>query len=120
MRRPIKFFFTSVGFIIALMAIGMLLSAAFRVKPEEINKLNLIEELQWYRLGFYIAVLLAWSWISKFMTRPKLFDNDTNVEQRTKAEEKRLQDYLALKSKRVHIGLLFVFFEIVVIRQFGL
>lgn len=68
MRKPIKFFFTSVGLIIGLMALGMLLSAVFRVKPEDINKLNLIEELQWYRFGFYIAVLLAWSWISKFMT----------------------------------------------------
>ena len=120
MTKPVKFFLTSVGVIIGLMVFGMILSAIFRVQPEDIKKLNLITEMQWYRFGFYALVLCGWPWICKLMTRSFANESGLTEDEKSEALARRERDFQVVKSKWKSIALLILFFEIVVIRQFGL
>lgn len=120
MSKPTKIFFWTVGLIIGFMVIGMLLSAVFRIKPDEIRAMNIIAEFQWYRMGFYVLIIALWPWLCKFMTRPRMDLKKLTEHEVKAAQEKQQRDYLLLKSKHTHVIILILFFEIVVIRQFGL
>lgn len=120
MTKPVKIFLGTTGLIIALMVAGMLFSAVFRVKPEDIRALNSIVEFQWYRIGFYFLIVVLWPVICKVMTKPNIDMKTMTEDDVIKSVEKQQKDYSLLKSKLKHLVLLILFFEVVVIRQFGL
>jgi hypothetical protein len=120
MNKPIKLFAQTVGLIVALMAIGMLTSAVFKIKPDQIKSIDLIHQFQWYRFGFYLLIIATWPWICRLMARSQINMNKLSADEIKTLEEKRQDDLVLLRSKQKHIALLIIFFEMVVIRQFGL
>lgn len=122
MRKGIgKYALIGVGGLIGLMVIGMVIAAIFS-SPEEVKGVNLIAEWMWYRVGFYVVVLLAWTPICQFITRPRPSpeDEEFTAEEKEEFLKDRAADIEYLKTLRWKVALLFVFFEFVIIQQFGL
>lgn len=71
-------------------------------------------------IAFYLVVLCGWPWICRFLTRARRNANTMSEHEQNEAQRRRELDYQALRMKWKSIGLLILFFEIVVIRQFGL
>ena len=120
MKSVGKFTAISVGGLLALMVLGMVFSAIFDVKPNEITGVNLISDWMWYRIGFYATVIAAWSLISQFMTRSKINLSELSDEDQEIYREKRKRDFQYLDSQWWKVALLLAFFEVVIIQQFGL
>lgn len=115
-----KFVAYSVGGLLILMVLGMLFSALFGVKPNEIKGVDLIGDWMWYRIGFYVVVVAAWTPICWFITRPRFNPDELFDEDRAEYENKRERDIQYLKSQWWKMALMFAFFEAVIIQQFGL
>ena len=120
MKNIGKFFFISVGGLLALMVLGMIFSAIFDVKPDEIKGVDLIGGWMWYRIGFYVAVMAAWTPTCRFMTRPRFNPGELSDEDQAQYAEKRERDVQYLKSQWWKVALMLAFFEVVIIQQFGL
>lgn len=120
MKSVGKFFVISVGGLLALMVLGMIFSAIFDVKPDEIKGVDLIGGWMWYRIGFYVVVVAAWTPICWFITRPRFNPDELSDEDRAEYENKRERDIQYLKSQWWKMALMFAFFEAVIIQQFGL
>lgn len=120
MKNVGKFFVISVGGLLALMVLGMIFSAIFDVKPDEIKGVDLIGGWMWYRIGFYVVVVAAWTPICWFITRPRFNPDELSDEDRAEYENKRERDIQYLKSQWWKMALMFAFFEAVIIQQFGL
>lgn len=122
MRKGIgKYALIGVGGLVGLMVIGMIVAAFFST-PEEVKGINLIADWVWYRFGFYAAVLLGWTQICNFITRPRipLDDLDITFEEKEELLNSRTKDIEYLKTLRWKVALVFAFFEFVIIQQFGL
>lgn len=115
-----KFATYSVGGLLALMVLGMLFSAVFGVKTNEIKGVDLIGDWMWYRIGFYVVVIAVWSLICQLITRPSFNPSELDDEDRIKYEKKRERDIQYLKSQWWKVALMLAFFEAVIIQQFGL
>ena len=74
----------------------------------------------WYRIGFYVVVVAAWTPICWFITRPRFNPDELSDEDRAEYENKRERDIQYLKSQWWKMALMFAFFEAVIIQQFGL
>lgn len=120
MRGLGKFVAYSVGGLLVLMVLGMVSSAIFGVKPDEIKGVDLIGDWMWYRICFYVIVVAAWSPISRFMTRPRFNPGELSDDEQKAYQEKRERDVTYLKSQWWKVALLLAFFEVVIIQQFGL
>lgn len=115
-----KFVVIGVGGLMAIMVLGMVFSAIFDVKPNEIKGVDLIGDWMWYRIGFYVIVIAAWSPISRFMTRPRFNPGELSDEDLERYTNKRERDAQYMKSQWWKVALLLAFFEVVIIQQFGL
>lgn len=115
-----KFVVISVGGLLALMVLAMLFSAKFHVEPSEIKGIDLIGGWMWYRIGFYVIVITAWAPISRFMTRPRANLKALSEEELEVFTRKRERDVRYMKSQWWKVAFLLVFFEVVIIQQFGL
>lgn len=113
------FLYASLGLVV-LFVIGMLISLSTGLTPAEVKSLNSIEEWMAFRLMMYAAVLVLWVPICKGLTLPKVRRKNITDEERAKRLNKREEDIAFLKSYWWKILLLFAFFEIVFIQQFGL
>lgn len=120
MKNIGKFFVISVGGLLALMVLGMIFSAIFDVKPDEIKGVDLIGGWMWYRIGFYVTVMAAWTPIFRFITRPRFNPGELSDEDQARYTEKRERDVQYLKSQWWKVVLMLAFFEVVIIQQFGL
>jgi len=115
-----KFLLISVGGLIMLMVFGMIIAAVLRVSPEEVRSVNLIEDWMYYRISFYVAVVLGWTPMCHWITRPRNITADSTEEEQREIHRKGQEDMASFKALWWKIAAIFVFFEIVVIQQFGL
>jgi hypothetical protein len=115
-----KFVSITVGGLVAMMVLGMIGAAMFNIKPQEVKALNLITDWFWYRLAFYCFFMLSWIPLCNYVTRPKKKTVDVSEQIKAKAEEKRIRAFNYMKKQWWKLALFLVFFEIVIIRQFGL
>ena len=69
MSKTRRFLMVSVGGVAALMIIGMVVAALTDTSAEEVKSLDLIAELTWYRVAFFVAIVAAWPAISRYATR---------------------------------------------------
>lgn len=120
MNKSSKFVFISVGGLVALMVVGMLISVFMDVSPEEIKEANLIDKWMWYRVAFYIFIISLWKSICVYLTRARFNLSSITDEDLTEYKKNREKDLRFLVSQRWKIVVLFAFFEIVIIQQFGL
>ena len=120
MKNAGRFFIQSVGVIVALMVAGMLMSIVFRVEPEQLRKTNLINDWQWYRVGFYAMIVVCWPLICKFLTRPRINLKLLDPGELERFNDNRKQDMQYIKSQWWKVILLIIFFELIVIHQMGL
>jgi len=120
MKGAGKFIAISVGSLLIFMVLGMIFSAVFDVKPDEIKGVDLIGDWMWYRITFYVIVIAAWSPICWFLTRPKFNPDKLSAEDRQEYEKKRKSDVSYMKSQWWKAALMLAFFEVVIIQQFGM
>jgi len=120
MKGIAKFTVISIGGLLALMVVGMSISAIFGVKPQEIKEVDLIGDWMIYRIGFYIFVLLLWTPFCRFVTRPRFDLSELNNEDFEIFKRKREKSFNHFKSQWWKLALLLTFFEVVIIQQFGL
>lgn len=119
MSKTRKFLMVSVGGVAGLVIIGMIVAALTDTSAEEVKSLNLIAELTWYRVAFFVAIVAAWPAISRYATRlPEL--GDLPEEKRLALEGKHAADFRFMRSQWWKLALLLAFVEIVLIQQFGL
>ena len=109
-----KFYLISLGGLIGMLVLGMILAPLFST-PEEINKIELSATWLWFRLAFYVVVILAWEPICNFMTKK----SNTASENKKEVNEKRANDIKYLISIRWKVAFILIFFEVVIIHQFG-
>ena len=57
MQKTRKFLMVSMGGVAALMIIGMVVAALTDTAAEEVKSLDLIAELTWYRVAFFVAIV---------------------------------------------------------------
>ena len=69
MQKTRKFLVVSMGGVAALMIIGMVVAALTDTSAEEVKSLDLIAELTWYRVAFFVAIVADWPAISRYATR---------------------------------------------------
>lgn len=119
-----KFLLTSIGGLLLLMLIGVISGVMLDYKPDEIKSINLIDEWQYYRLGFYVFLIALWIPICRYITRPSpTNEKDQSEEDKNKAQElikTQERDFSYLKSSWWKLVLLLVFFELVIVQQLGL
>lgn len=120
MRKVGKFIVVGIGGMLLVLVLGMVSSAIFGIKPDELKELDLIRGWVWYRLGFYLVLLLAWPLFCRFVTRPRFNQDDLSEDELSDFSKRREKDIEYLSQQRWKIALLLVFFEIVIIQQFGL
>lgn len=120
MNRAGRFLSIGVGGLLGLMLLGMIMSEVMDVSPNEIREVNLIHDWFWYRLTFYAVAVLCWTRIARFMTRPSHSQAAHSVEDEIKFQQRREKDFLLVKAQRWKLILMFAFFEVVVIQQFGI
>ena len=61
MQKTRKFLMVSMGGVAALMIIGMVVAALTDTAAEEVKSLDLIAELTWYRVAFFVAIAIILS-----------------------------------------------------------
>lgn len=115
-----KFVLYAGGGIVALMILGMIISLAFSLTPEDVNSLNSVEEWMWFRVAIYSAIVVFWVPICKCLTIGKIRNKELDESQRTHLVKKREQDIAFLRTYWWKVALVFAFFEIVFIQQMGL
>lgn len=120
MRGAGKFFFLGVGGLVLLMIVGMLVTALFGLKPEQLASIDLISSWFWYRFGLYMILIVLWAPVCRFMVAKPEQLEDMSDEQLKTLLEKQKRDIQFLKSQWWKLLLLLVFFEIVIVQQFGL
>ncbi len=119
MHKTRKFLLVSMGGVAALMIIGMVVAALTDTSAEEVKSLNLIAELTWYRVAFFVAIVAAWPGIARYATR--LPDRgDMSEEEWLAVEGKHAADFKFMRSQWWKVALLLAFVEIVLIQQFGI
>lgn len=95
-----------------ILMIAVLLALVVVSESEEglslLNGFNFIDRLVVFRLMVYGAIVLAWPFIARFITR------------RTVDEVQREQDYLMIKNKQWHVAVVLLLVELIIIQQLGL
>lgn len=120
MNKTGKFLVISVGGLLALMITGMLVSVFIDVRPEEIKSRNLIDEWMWYRITFYLLVVVLWKLICTYLTRPRFDVKECAEKELAEFAKNREKDMKYLMKQWWKVALMFAFFEVVIIQQFGL
>lgn len=120
MKNISRFVMICVGGMIGLMVLGMILSAILGVRSEHIKEVDLIESMMPYRIAFFFLVVALWPVICRLMTRPKLTSLGVTDEEQAEMAAKRERDIVTLKAQWWKVGMFFLFFEVVIIQQFGL
>lgn len=120
MNRAGQFIMVSLGGLVGLMILGMIISLVMEATPSQVREINLIEKWFWYRCAFYACVIACWTQISIYMTRPPRMSFGGSEEDARRIEARREKDRDLVKAQRWKVALLFVFFEVVIIQQFGL
>lgn len=115
-----RFVSITVGGMVAMMVLGMIWAAIFDVKPQDIKALDLITDWFWYRLAFYCVFMLLWIPLCNYITRPKHKSDNARGVDKNKEEEKRNRAFTYLKNQWWKLALFLIFFEVVIIQQFGL
>lgn len=119
-----KFLLMSIGGLMLLMLIGVIAGSMLDYQPEEIKSINLIDEWQYYRIGFYALLMALWIPTCRYITRPKITkeEEQTDEERKKEAElrKKQARDFAYLKSSWWKVTLLLMFFELVIVQQFGI
>jgi hypothetical protein len=108
-----KYLTIFIGGFLLMMILGMIISAVFGVSENELNEFNLIEAWFFYRIGFYCMLMSCWIPACNFITRSSASKNMLS-------ETERLRAFSYMKNQWWKLALLFAFFEVVIIQQFGL
>lgn len=119
MKSATRFITISVGGLLVLMMAGMIIGVALDVEPRTIKEFDLVQDWLLYRLGLYVALIIGWPSLCRYVTWRIDLEGmtDDEIEERNK---KRERDIKYLSSKWWKIAVLLVFFEVVIIQQFGL
>lgn len=120
MKNVSKFIFVSVGGLMAMMVMGMIFSAIFGIRSDEIKSLDLIDAWMWYRVAFYVLAIASWSPLSRYLTRTRRKLEFSSREEEEDHAQKQERDFQYLASQWWKVALTFVFVEVVIIQQFGL
>lgn len=108
------------GGLIALMVIGMIISAVFGLSPDEVKSVNSVEDWVFFRLAMYTGVVIFWVPICKWLTYSKVRNQQLSDDERSTLLDKREKDIAFLKTYWWKVALAFAFIEFVFIQQMGL
>ncbi|WP_444928281.1 hypothetical protein ACJJI4_23925 (plasmid) [Microbulbifer sp. TRSA002] len=113
MKKLAKMFLITGGGLIALLVGGMIISALSGHSPQQIRELNLIREWLWFRVIFYVLVILFWTYLSKKLAAYICSKNKELPE--GSCEELALK----INKRRFHVAAMFLFFELIIVQQLG-
>ncbi len=102
----------TVGYLI-LFTIGFLTINVFNINVKQMESLNLIEEMTWYRNAFYLLVIVGWPSISTYLVKRNKSNRNRNNAQ-IDAEIKYI------KNAWWKIALFFVIFETLAVQKLWL
>lgn len=105
--------------LVGLMVLAMLFTATLS-SPEEVQSMNLIGSLMWYRIAAFSLLVAGWNLVCRYITRKPPIEHTFSKEELDLAVSKRELDYQYLVTLRWKVALLCIFFELVVIQQFGM
>ncbi len=116
-----KFLLIGYGTTIALLVLGMVIATQFMdIQPDEVVAANLITQWMWYRVAFYLVLVVMWPLVARGLTSAKKSIRGLEKEEAAEIVKKRDIDYKYIKSQWWKVASLLAFFEIVIVRQFGL
>ncbi|MBL4761087.1 MAG: hypothetical protein JKY93_00130 [Gammaproteobacteria bacterium] len=118
-KRLVTFTLISIGGLFGLLIIAIMISLIFAVQPEEIKQINLIIDWMWYRIGFYLLVILMWFPLCVLSTRSRIKLSELDAQALEAFNKNREKELSYLKSQWFKVVIFLVFFEVVIIQQFG-